>query len=146
MGDLGSSSTANPLSPTAHERALDRRIVPGEDAQQVYDDLAQLATDACPLPTHIESALAPGPDGHVGSNAFYQAADSPLVADLAAWAGTTPTVAPFGTNALRYSGFAREMVVFGPGSIDEAHQATECVAVDDLMRTAEVFTRWLAPA
>ena len=123
-----------------------RRIVPGEDAQQVYDDLARLAADACPLPTRIESALAPGPDGRVGSPAFYQHADAQLVADLAGWAGTTPTVAPFGTNALRYSGFAREMVVFGPGSIDDAHQATERVGIDDLVATAQVFTNWLEPA
>ncbi len=123
-----------------------RRIVPGEDAQQVYDDLARLAADACPLPTRIESALAPGPDGRFGSPAFYQHADAQLVADLAGWAGTTPTVAPFGTNALRYSGFAREMVVFGPGSIDDAHQATERVGIDDLVATAQVFTNWLEPA
>jgi acetylornithine deacetylase/succinyl-diaminopimelate desuccinylase-like protein len=33
-----------------------RRIVPGEDAQEVYDALAALAAEACPLPVHIESA------------------------------------------------------------------------------------------
>ncbi len=123
-----------------------RRIVPGEDAQLVYDELAALATETCPLPVHIESALAPGPDGRNGSPAFYQSADAQLVRDLAAWAGTTPTVAPFGTNALRYSGFAREMAVFGPGSIDAAHQATEHVSIDDLVVTATVFGKWLKPA
>ena len=143
MIDGGTGGNVIPASCTI---IAGRRIVPGEDAQQVFDDLAQLAADACPLPTHIESALAAGPDGSVASPAFYQSADSQFVADLATWAGTTPTVAPFGTNALRYSGFAREMVVFGPGSIDDAHQATECVAIDDLVATAEVFTRWLRPA
>jgi acetylornithine deacetylase/succinyl-diaminopimelate desuccinylase-like protein len=38
------------------------------------------------------------------------------------------------------------MVVFGPGSIDDAHQATECVAIDDLVTTAQVLTNWLAPS
>ncbi len=142
MIDGGTGANVIPASCTI---VAGRRIVPGEDAQQVYDDLAQLAADACPLPTHIESALSTGPDGRPGSPAFYQAADTPLVADLARWAGTEPTVAPFGTNALRYSGFAREMVVFGPGSIDDAHQATECVAIDDLVSTARVFTNWLSP-
>jgi len=143
MIDGGTGSNVIPASCSI---IAGRRIVPGEDAQQIYDGLAQLAADACPLPTHIESALAAGPDGSVASPAFYQDADAPLVADLARWAGTTPTVAPFGTNALRYSGFAREMVVFGPGAIDDAHQATECVAIDDLMMTAQVFTNWLKPA
>lgn len=143
MIDGGTGSNVIPASCTI---IAGRRIVPGEDAQQVYDDLARLAADSCPLPTHIESALAPGPDGLVGSPAFYQDANSPLVTELCSWAGTTPTVAPFGTNALRYSGFARETVVFGPGSIDDAHQATECVSIDDLVTTAQVFTNWLAPA
>jgi acetylornithine deacetylase/succinyl-diaminopimelate desuccinylase-like protein len=155
MTELGNGSvsvtmidggTGSNVIPASCSIIAGRRIVPGEDAEQVYDDLARLADEACPLPTHIESALAPDPDGRVGSPAFYQNANAQLVADLAAWAGTTPTVAPFGTNALRYSGFAREMVVFGPGSIDDAHQATECVAIDDLVTTARVFTNWLAPA
>jgi hypothetical protein len=40
-------------------------------------------------------------------NAVYQPADTPLTRNLATWAGTQPAVAPFGTNALRYGGFAR---------------------------------------
>lgn len=143
MIEGGTGSNVVPASCTI---VAGRRIVPGEDPQQVYDDLAELAAAACPLPTHIESALEPGPDGRIGSEAFYQAADTPLVRQIAEWAGTEPTVAPFGTNALRYSGFATEKVVFGPGSIDDAHQATECVAVADLVATAEVMTRWLSPA
>ena len=31
-------------------------------------------------------------------------------------AGTRPEVAPYGTNALKYRGFAKEMAVFGPGN------------------------------
>jgi acetylornithine deacetylase/succinyl-diaminopimelate desuccinylase-like protein len=140
-----SGGTGGNVVPASCTIMVGRRTVPGEDAEQVYADLAVIAENACPLPTRIESAFAPGPDGRVGSPAFYQSADSPLVADLAVWAGTRPTVAPFGTNALRYSGFAREMVVFGPGSIDDAHQATERVSITDLVTTAAVMTKWLAP-
>ena len=125
---------------------IGRRTVPGEDAHAVYEALTELARAASPLPADVESLLPAGPDGRFGSDAFYQTPDSDLVRSLAEWAGTTPTVAPFGTNALRYSGFAREIAVFGPGSIDDAHQATECVAIDDLVTTAEVFSRWLAPS
>jgi len=122
-----------------------RRTVPGEDADLVYEELARLVAEACPLPVRVESFQPVGPDGRIGSNAFYQPADSGLVRSLAEWAGTSPTVAPFGTNALRYTGFANEIVVFGPGSIDDAHQATERVSIADLVTTAEVHTRWLNP-
>lgn len=125
---------------------VSRRTVPGEDVEDVHRRLVQLATAACPLPVRIESMQPPGPDGRVGSDAFYQPAETDLVRDLADWAGTVPTVAPFGTNALRYAGLARELAVFGPGSIDDAHQATERVSIADLAATAAVYTRWLAPA
>jgi acetylornithine deacetylase/succinyl-diaminopimelate desuccinylase-like protein len=36
--------------------------------------------------------------------------------------------------------------VFGPGSIDDAHQATECVAISELVRAADILTAWLDPA
>jgi acetylornithine deacetylase/succinyl-diaminopimelate desuccinylase-like protein len=140
-GGIGSN-----VIPDACTIVVGRRTVPGEDAQQVFDELAALATEACPLPIRVESALEPAPDGRIGAEAFYESADAALVGDLATWAGTAPTVAPFGTNALRYSGFARETAVFGPGSIDDAHQATESVEIEGLVKTADVLTRWLDPA
>jgi acetylornithine deacetylase len=52
-------------------------------------------------------------------------------------------VASYGTNALRYDGFADQMVVFGPGSIDNAHTAVEWVEIEQLMLCADVYRRWL---
>ena len=46
--------------------------------------------------------------------------------------GSAPATAPYGTNALRYVGFAKELVVFGPGSIDDAHKARECVVISQI--------------
>lgn len=123
-----------------------RRVVPGEDPVAVYERLAAIAVEACPLPVEVEPWPPPPPGLAAGMPAFHQRADTPLVRDLAAWAGTTPTVAPFGTNALRYDGFADEKVIFGPGRITDAHRETECVRLDDLARLASVFTRWLRPS
>ena len=123
-----------------------RRLVPSEDPNTIYDQMVDLARSASPLPITVESLLPVGSDGAMGSRAFYQTADSDFLRLLAGQAGTQPTVAPFGTNALRYNGFANELAVFGPGSIDDAHQATECVAISELARAANVLTTWLDPA
>jgi len=122
---------------------LGQRLVPGEDPRQVFDRLAAMIADACPLPVTCTAPFGRG--GEVGAPAFYQSADTPLIRDLAAWAGTTPTVAPFGTNALRYVGFCDQIAVFGPGRIEDAHQATESVAIADLIQLAQIFTTWLSP-
>jgi acetylornithine deacetylase/succinyl-diaminopimelate desuccinylase-like protein len=124
---------------------LGRRIVPGEDPTTEFHRIATIARATCPLPIDVESANPPEPDGTIGSPAFYQAPDSELVRSLGEWTQTTPRVAPFGTNALRYVGFPRELAVFGPGSIDDAHQATESVAIADLVRLAAVYEQWLDP-
>ena len=138
--------TGGNVIPASCTIVASRRIVPGEDSTEVFHRLAAIADQACPLHTRITSPYPPSADGSIGSNAFYQPADTALAQALASWAGTSPQVAPFGTNALRYSGFAREMVVFGPGSIDDAHQDTERVAIADLVSLADVYTSWLDPA
>jgi acetylornithine deacetylase/succinyl-diaminopimelate desuccinylase-like protein len=137
--------TGTNVIPASCSITVGQRIVPGQRAHDAYERLVEIARSSCALPVTGESLLPPQPDGTFGSDAFYQPADTPLVRSLAEWAGTAPAVAPFGTNALRYSGLARELAVFGPGAIDDAHQATECVSVADLVATAEVFTRWLRP-
>jgi acetylornithine deacetylase/succinyl-diaminopimelate desuccinylase-like protein len=137
--------TGGNVIPASCTIIANRRIVPGEDSTEVFGHLATLAAEACPLPTRIEPVYPASSEGTIGSNAFYQSADTTLAQSLAGWVGRAPQVAPFGTNALRYPDFAEQMVVFGPGSIDEAHQATESVAIDDLVTLAEVYARWLTP-
>ncbi len=128
--------TGGNIVPDACTLTVGRRIVPGEDNEVVAEELMALVERACPLPVEITRA-------YLGSPAFYQPPDSPFVQQLASWAGTAPEVAAYGTNALRYDGFAEQMVVFGPGSIDNAHTAVEYVEIEQLERCAEVFARWL---
>ena len=123
-----------------------QRVVPEIDANDAHLRLMQIAEEASPLPVSFTDLAPPREDGRRGAQAFYQPSDIALAQELARWAGTEPTVAPFGTNAFGYDGFANEKVVFGPGSIDDAHQATERVAIDDLVKLAEVYTAWLNPA
>lgn len=137
--------TGTNVIPASCSLTVGQRVVPDQRAHEAYERLVEIARTSCPLPVTCESLLPPQPDGTVGSEAFYLPAATPLVQSLAEWAGTSPTVAPFGTNALRYSGFAEQLAVFGPGSIDDAHLATERVAITDLVTTADVYTRWLRP-
>lgn len=125
---------------------VSQRVVPEQVADDMHRRLMAIAEEASPLPVTFEDLAPPRPDGTKGANAFYQSADTPLARDLATWAGTEPTVAPFGTNAFGYENFANEMVVFGPGCIDDAHQAIERVAIADLAKLAEIYTTWLDPA
>ena len=136
---------AGNVVPDRCELTVGRRMAPGEDVQTIYDQIVALATESCPLPIAVEPAFIT-PEGLPGSPAFYQSPDSDLVRILAAGAGSEPATAPFGTNALRYNGFVREKVIFGPGNIEDAHRATECVSIAELERTARAYAAWLNPA
>ena len=137
--------TGGNVIPAECRITVGQRLVPGQVAHECHERLIEIAETASPLPVTCRSLLPPNTDGTYGSEAFYQAPDGELVQTLADTAGTTPTVAPFGTNALRYGGLARELCVFGPGRIDDAHQATERVAIADLARLAACYEAWLTP-
>jgi acetylornithine deacetylase len=114
--------------------ALDRRVVNTESAATVVSNIRQLVQQQCPLPWQMKVQKE--------LDAFYQPADSPWIQQLVAWSGQQPEVAPYGTNAWAYAEVAKERVVFGPGSIDQAHGAEEWVEIAELEKAAALYAQW----
>ncbi|MEM9653273.1 MAG: M20/M25/M40 family metallo-hydrolase [Actinomycetota bacterium] len=116
-----------------------RRVAPGEDPYQIFEELSALVADAAdPLTATVEMM-----NGRA-SSAFYEEPDSELIQRLATIAESSPEVATYGTNALAYEDIADQVVVFGPGSIDQAHQAVEWVDISELDRADHVYRSWLS--
>lgn len=111
-----------------------RRTAPGEDPMVIFDQLSDVVRKAA-LPLEVSIELANG----MASAAFYQDPQSPIVQTLARHSGCQPDVASYGSNALRYGEIADEIVLFGPGSIDQAHQAVEWVTIEQLSKAAEIY-------
>lgn len=114
---------------------IDRRVVAGESLEGTIADLSNLAHSASPLPLRVRQLLALG--------SFLHRPDSAWVQKLASWGGQAATIAPYGTNAWAYNDVARECIVLGPGSIDQAHGIEEWVEIDQLHRLAQIYTNWL---
>ena len=74
--------------------------------------------------------------------AFYRSPDTPWIHQLSRWSGMAAATAPYGTNASAYSVLAREVAIFGPGSIDQAHCDIEWIDVAELEKVAGIYTRW----
>jgi acetylornithine deacetylase/succinyl-diaminopimelate desuccinylase-like protein len=113
---------------------VDRRVVAREKPVEVAAALERLARQRCPLPVTITTNLL--------VDAFLQPPDTPWLRQLAEWSGQAPAVVPYGTNASAYGGLARECVVIGPGSIDQAHGPEEWVAISELEKIAAIYARW----
>ena len=120
--------------PDACTVAIDRRVVAGEEPSDVSAALYDLAQRNCPLPITMNVLLE--------HHAFLQPQDTPWIRQLAEWSGAEPTIAPYGTNAWSYIGLASECVVLGPGSIDQAHSDEEWVAIAELEKLADIYSRW----
>jgi acetylornithine deacetylase len=130
---------------TVPDRAVidvDRRLAPEEHPQAAYDELvAHLAAQAnvgdCRLvheaPWMQSHGLASG-----GNRVWAE-----RLATLARCTGIDAQLigVPYGTNAASIAVAGIPTVVFGPGSIAQAHTADEWVAVDQLDRAVDVLYR-----
>jgi acetylornithine deacetylase/succinyl-diaminopimelate desuccinylase-like protein len=114
--------------------ALNRRLVPGEDPMQVGNALFDYAKQHCSLPLTMTISAQ--------MTAFYQHPGTAWIKQLSAWSGVPAGVVPYGTNAWAYGGLAGDCVIFGPGSIDQAHRDVEWVEVSELEKAAAVYEKW----
>ncbi|MDO3387411.1 acetylornithine deacetylase [Gilvimarinus sp. SDUM040013] len=74
-----------------------------------------------------------------GVDPFYQDTDSDLVKACERLTGQTPASVGFATEAPFYREMGMQTVVMGPGSIDQAHQSNEYIAIDQLQPAVNSF-------
>ena len=122
------------IVPDRCEMRINRRTAPGERVESVFAALGDLVVAAA-APAEVE--LVRG----FAAEAFYREPDTALVQRISEVGGAAPAVAAFGSNALFYSDVAAELVVFGPGSIDQAHKAVEWIEISELVRAADIYRR-----
>jgi acetylornithine deacetylase/succinyl-diaminopimelate desuccinylase-like protein len=113
---------------------IDRRVVAGEEPDEVIDNLYAIAQQHANLPVELIRQLR--------VHAFYQPSDSAWIQQLAAWSGNTPQLAPYGTNAWAYRNLPCETVVIGPGSVDQAHGVQEWVEISELAKIGQIYAKW----
>ena len=127
------------IVPDRCEVLINRRTAPGEQVESVFATLGDLVVAAAE-PAGVEVARG------FAAEAFYREPDSALVQRISELSGAAPAVAAFGSNALFYGDVAAEIVVFGPGSIEQAHKATEWIEIAELVRAADIYRQLLTDA
>jgi acetylornithine deacetylase len=131
---------ARNIVPDRCELYAGRRLAPGEDPEHEFARLAAMVTEAA-APCRAEVTMANGR----GFPAFLTDPADPFVVELAELGGEAPVTAGYGSNCAAYTGVDAPKVVFGPGSIDQAHQAVEWVEIEQLVRASRVYERLLSP-
>lgn len=125
--------------PDACSIEVDRRVMPGEDPlaarQHVIDYLAETLGSSVPI-EHEDPFIASGGLSDDENGAL--AAQLRNVAALHGGQGEIIGV-PYGTDAPAFGGIGCPAVVFGPGSIEQAHTCDEWVAIEQLQTAAEIY-------
>jgi acetylornithine deacetylase len=118
---------------------IDRRLLPREEPlaaqQHVIDYLARELGDAIQLQHDKPFLIGLGlPDDN---NARYADAMDDAIHATSLPGGKIGV--PFGTDAAAYAAAGVPSIVFGPGSIDQAHTADEWLALDQLAAASEAL-------
>jgi len=120
---------------------LDRRLLPGEDAEGVRAELESALLRSAVEAVEVSSckvekpALAIDPDHPAVRNCARALAQFDLTED--------PDVAAFGTDAGLLAKHGIPCVVWGPGSIEQAHTAAEFVELCQVEAMEELFVALL---
>jgi acetylornithine deacetylase/succinyl-diaminopimelate desuccinylase-like protein len=124
---------------------IDRRLIPGEQPTDAYrqtiDYLSEVIGDPQSL-SHIEheTPLIQSPGLSEAASGELAERVSRAVRDVTGHAERVGV--PFGTDAAAIARAGVPAVVFGPGSIEQAHTADEWVALEEVEQAAEILYRF----
>ena len=121
---------------------IDRRLIPGEDPQQVYRQIVDFMTTETGGDAAIEHegpfltglGLSDETNGPLAERMVAAAREARIDSRLVG--------VPFGTDAAAIGAGGVPSIVFGPGSIDQAHTADEWLPLDQLAQASEAFYRF----
>ena len=135
------------MVPPECEIVIDRRTLPDETLevarQQVIDHVYEaVGGRGSELGRHIE--FDPPYQAFMGLSTAANGPFSKRLLEVARQAGESSAIRgePYGTNAIHLGAEGVPCVVFGPGSIDQAHTEDEWIAVEQLHRGAELYYRF----
>lgn len=141
VGLIAGGSSVN-VVPDAAVIDVDRRVIPGEDNAAVRQEVIDLLQSRLDFEVqHAAPYCVSPPLGDELNGGLAQQ----LLQSIAVVAGTHQQVGvAYGTHASRFAGSQIPAVVFGPGSIAQAHTRDEWIAIDQLRQAAEVYYHFCA--
>src|SRR5690606_30717002 len=121
---------------------VDRRVIPGEVRSRIVQDLVDFIHSRTRQEFEVDPPWLESDPLSDRDNAWLAAG---MLAQLQGL-GNRPRIigVPYGTHASRTSAAGVPSVVFGPGSIAQAHTKDEFIEIDQLEQAAEVYYRLCA--
>ena len=121
------------------ELHIDLRLLPGMEIEPLREALRECVgkvAETRRLRCELKALFA-------GIPAFATPEDSTIVALAEEYTGRSAQAVLFGTEAPFFNAMGMETVILGPGSIDQAHQPNECIALSAFKPTIEVLRKMI---
>ena len=138
LGCLHAGDSANRICNSA-ELLIDCRTLPGMSSAEVAEELKQFLESLeskVGMPFDIELGMPP-------IEPFSASTDSKLSRLMEQVTGKPVTAVAFGTEAPFLQRMGLDTIVFGPGSIDQAHQADEYLSIDQVRAAQDTLAQLL---
>ena len=133
LGCLHAGDSPNRICETA-ELQIDLRLLPGMENEDLVDTIQHRLTQT------IASYGTKLSITRINEVPAYQTSENgELAKTLASLSGRSPGTVAFGTEAPFLQTLGMETVVFGPGSIDQAHQPNEYLDLNQLPTARETL-------
>ena len=121
---------------------MERRLLPDEDPNSAYQEMIQYISQQCGAEVSVQHESPAMAAGGLSDNNNAELADKLANVVRQADLPGKKIGVPFGTDASELSAHGTPTVVFGPGSIQQAHTADEWVSVDQLEKATEIIYRF----
>jgi len=138
VGVIGGGQAAN-IVPQEAWLLSDRRLLPGESEHTVCDEVRGALTRHEICDVEIESCTVEKPPLETDDDAPAVRVCQRILGELGL--PLAPAIAAFATDAGLFDSAGLPGVVFGPGSIAQAHTAREWVAIDQVESATDFFVR-----
>ena len=126
---------------------IDRRVSPGEDLLEVWNDLRDFATHRLDFDVEFESPWIEAPALSDSNNVWLADRLLDCIAKVDSPPGKHRAVGvPYGTHASFTSSNGVPSVVFGPGSIEQGHTKDEYIEINQIEKAAEIYFQFCSNA
>ena len=133
------------LVPGSCQVEIDRRLLPGEDIQVVLQNYQFLIDDVMRRHPHVNATMHPPMLTDLPLETSEDCASVKEMVRVLIGLGcpAKPDGMPFGSDASKFGALGIPSLIFGPGSIDQAHTADEFVDCAQVLRAHEIYRSYM---
>lgn len=134
--------TAVNVVPEYCEALVDRRLIPGEDLDQVWEEIRAALDEGAPCDADYEMQGTVR-DAPVETDAAALVVQRARAAARAVTGDDEVAGVPYGSDASNFQEAGVPVVLCGPGDIHQAHTADEWIAIEQVERAADFYEAFL---